>query len=560
METKNLFFNIFIFLALVKLSVLDDKKYDFIIMGVDSYKKNANNIITFRGLLKNLRKKDIPDKFVAIATITYHDNNILNTTEGNANCASDKNNKQNDEYIYYNCDINTEGIKDISKINFASISFDGANVGFNDLINSNLNLLDWAKELYILNITEIEKKNDHFILKGNMHKEFNETSEFEINNDDMNANLIYQKKGEYKLVPNSSIKNKTIENRIAESSKSKIFIIASSLDNKFIEFYSRKANATIISFGNYKPPKSSEDAKGKIYLKCNDYSESLMKQYIKFNVDIYYNKTRLRMLKERYNDTIEVFGIKTSGKISNGIVSYDLTYLNTSNKIIGKISSPRDILFSNEENFSKSDNEMDIHFSDSENYEFFNKKEKKYELMDLQPDEEGNYNATNLYSSFCFKFKPKVNLTIENITKINVSYIPDNDTRFSDECYIQKNESTIYNITCSPKRQVFAPMKTLIINISNITSEGNPKTTETFLLPSEGEDSYINYENPRIYFKKKKDNGLSAGAIVAIIIASIVVISAVVFIIIKCNRPAKPLIKNSDFVNIPNSSTTINKY
>ena len=80
-----------------------------------------------------------------------------------------------------------------------------------------------------------------------------------------------------------------------------------------------------------------------------------MKQYIKFNVDIYYNKTRLRMLKERYNDKIEVFGIKTTGKISNGIVSYDLTYLNTSNKIIGKISSPRDILFSNEENFSKSD-------------------------------------------------------------------------------------------------------------------------------------------------------------------------------------------------------------
>ena len=560
METKNLFFNIFIFLALVKLSALDDKKSDFIIMGVDSYKKNANNIITFRGLLKNLRKKDIPDKFVVSAKITYHDNNILNTTEGNANCASDKDNKQNDEYIYYNCDINTEGIKDIRQINFTSISYDGANVGFGDLINSNFNLLDWAKELYILNITEIEKKNDHFILKGNMHKEFNETSEFEIKNDDMNANLIYQKKGEYKLVPNSSIKNKTIENRIAESSKSKIFIIASSLDNKFIEFYDRKANATIISFGNYKPPKASEDAKGKIYLKCNNYSESLMKQYIKFNVDIYYNKTRLRMLKERYNDTIEVFGIKTSGKISNGIVSYDLTYLNTLNKIIGKISSPRDILFSNEENFSKSDNEMDIHFSDSENYEFFNKKEKKYELMDLLPDEEGNYNATNLDSSFCFKFIPKVNLTIENITKINVSYIPDNDTRFSDECYIQKNESTTYNITCSPNRQVFAPMKTLIINISNITSEGNPKTTETFLLPSEGEDSYINYENPRIYFKKKKDNGLSAGAIVAIIIASIVVISAVVFIIIKCNRPAKPLIKNSDFVNIPNSSTTINKY
>ena len=421
METKNLFFNIFIFLALVKLSALDDKKSDFIIMGVDSYKKNANNIITFRGLLKNLRKKDIPDKFVVSAKITYHDNNILNTTEGNANCASNKNNKQNDEYIYYNCDINTEGIKDIRQINFTSIY-------------SNFNLLDWAKELYILNITEIEKKYDHFILKGNMHKEFNETSEFEIKNDDMNANLIYQKKGEYKLVPNSSIKNKTIENRIlvpnssiknktienriAESSKSKIFIIASSLDNKFIEFYDRKANATIISFGNYKPPKASEDAKGKIYLKCNNYSESLMKQYIKFNVDIYYNKTRLRMLKERYNDTIEVFG--------------------TSNKIIGKISSPRDILFSNEENFSKSDNEMDIHFSDSENYEFFNKKEKKYELMDLLSDEEGNYNATNLYSSFCFKFRPKVNLTIENITKINVSYIPDNDTRFSDECYIQK--------------------------------------------------------------------------------------------------------------------------
>ena len=39
METKKLFFNIFIFLAFVKLSVLDDKKSDFFIMGVDSYKK-----------------------------------------------------------------------------------------------------------------------------------------------------------------------------------------------------------------------------------------------------------------------------------------------------------------------------------------------------------------------------------------------------------------------------------------------------------------------------------------------------------------------------------------
>ena len=150
-----------------------------------------------------------------------------------------------------------------------------------------------------------------------------------------------------------------------------------------------------------------------------------------------------------------------------------------------------------------------------------------------------------------------------------MSYIPDKEERFFDKCFIQKIENELYKIECSPKRRVFAPLKTLIIDITNIASKGNLRTlivrnledtSETFLIPPEDTPGYINYENPKIYFIKKDKNGLSAGAIIAIIIASIVAVLAVIFIIIKFNRPVKPFIKNSDFVNIPNSSTTINKY
>jgi hypothetical protein len=268
---------------------------------------------------------------------------------------------------------------------------------------------------------------------------------------------------------------------------------------------------------------------------------------------------------------ITVIG-KKNNEVSNGIASYDLTYLNTANKKIGKISSPRDISFSDNEKFDKADNEMNIDFSKSEIFDFLDTKDKKYLSMTLKPDENGNYNATNLYGSFSFKFETQeFTKDIEENKKVNVSYIPDGEERFFDKCFIKKDGNNLYNIICSPSRKILAPLNSLIINITDLTNGKRLRTlnvrnlqenseTETFLIPPEDTPGFIDYDNPRLYFKQKDNSGLSAGAIIAIIVVSIVVIIAVVFAIIKFKRPTKPFIKNSELVNIPNSSTTLNEY
>ena len=578
MKTKKLFFNIFIFIALVKVSLLEDKdttsKYDFTLMGVDNYKNNKEKV-TFGALYMNLYNIDIVYNLSVIANIIYLKNdtsNILDFEVRKTNCEIDDESNLTDGYVYHKCYIEIGNLENIKKINFTDWKDNfGKNVKFSSLMEDpNFNLFEWEKELFIFNLTNIEKKIDHFILKGNMHKDFVDGDNFTINYNDMNATLYCPNKTECILAPTSSIDNKTIDNRIAETSKSKIFIVASSLENKFIEFLVRtnEVKATIISVGKFYH-EDKKNATGKIYLKCNNYTIEHLKQFIRFYVNIYFNRTRLRILETK---EIIVIGNKTNGVSNNGIVSYDLTYLNTANKNITNISTPHDISFSDDEKFDKADNEVYIEFSKSEIYNFLDTKDKKYLSMFLTPVENNNYNATNLYSSFSFKFETQeITKDIEENKKVDVSYIPDGEERFFDRCFIKKDGNNLYNITCSPSRKILARLNSSIINITGLTNGKRLRTlnvrnlqenseTETFLIPTEDTPGFIDYDNPRLYFKQKDNSGLSAGAIIAIIIASIVVILAVIFIIIKCNRPAKPFVKNSDFVNIPNSSTTINKY
>ena len=295
-----------------------------------------------------------------------------------------------------------------------------------------------------------------------------------------------------------------------------------------------------------------------------------MENYIRFYVDITYpyNDTQSKVIKK--TEQFEVIGIIDFSEIYKGIVSYDLTYLNTTNKIIEKISSPRNISFSYYYGFIEENNEMNIKFDEDEIYDFLEEKEKKYELMYLKPNKKGSYNATNNSNSFSFEFELQDDIiNITDNSEVNVSYIPVNRKRFYDNCIITKNKSQSYNIECSPKRSVFALMRTLNINITNLLKNRRlrtlrnrilQETDDTILIAHEDTSGYINYDfKPRV-FPKKDSNGLSGGAIAAIIIASIVAIAAVIFIIYKCNGPARPLVKNNDLVNIPNSSTMISRY
>ena len=540
----------------------------------------------------NLNKKNIAKTFSLEASITYLNGSGDTTYNKELNCKIDNDIKQNDDYIYYNCEISIPNINNIIKIYLrkGNKDIEGKDVTYNLNSLSNLNLMKCTKELYIFNLTrEIEEKPGQFILKGKMHKNFTDTNEFRIGYSDygyimeyyyINGILKCQKKSELFeciLLPTYIIENESIDYTIAESLKSKIIIVARFLNKTNIEFpkISKKRNpneknATIISVGNFNHSNKSEDAEGRIYLKCTNYALKNLEEFIRFYVNITYsyNDTKSKVIKK--TEQFEVYGYKDLSEIYKSIISYHLFYMNTTNKTIEIISSPCNISFSDDYDFIEVNNEMNINFDEDEIYDFLEEKEKKFDLMYLKPNKKGSYNATNNSNSFSFEFELLDDIiNIKDNSEVNVSYIPVNRKRFYDNCIITKNKSQSYNIECSPKRSVFAPMKTLNINITNLLKKRRLRTVrnrilqetdDTILIAHEDTSGYINYDfKPRV-FPKKDSNGLSGGAIAAIIIASIVAIAAVIFVIIKCNGPARPLVKNNDLVNIPNSSTMISRY
>ena len=119
----------------------------------------------------------------------------------------------------------------------------------------------------------------------------------------------------------------------------------------------------------------------------------------------------------------------------------------------------------------------------NETYDFLEEKEKKFELMSLKPDKKGSYNATNNSNSFSFEFELLDDIiNITDNSEVNVSYIPVNRKRFYDNCIIIKTKSQSYNIECSPKRSVFAPMKTLNVNITNLLKKRRLRTVRNRIL------------------------------------------------------------------------------
>jgi len=250
--TNITFFLIFIFFALVKLSLLEEEEeplsdIDFICLGVENYKEDKTSI-TFKVLFMNLSNKPITQSFGFKTNITYFTQNSVpnNYTIENrkGNCTID-NSKNDDDYMYFSCVISITNISNIFDI---SISGGGDYFGgevapgyfFLDPNFGLNNLRESTKELFILNLTkEIEEKHGQFILKGEMHKNLNDNEEFKIAYNDMNGTLNCQKISglfyECKLLPTSLIENRSIEQRTADSSKSKIIIVARFLKNLIIQ-------------------------------------------------------------------------------------------------------------------------------------------------------------------------------------------------------------------------------------------------------------------------------------------------------------------------------------
>lgn len=142
--------------------------------------------------------------------------------------------------------------------------------------------------------------------------------------------------------------------------------------------------------------------------------------------------------------------------------------------------------------------------------------------------------------------------------------------RYFHKCNLEKLQGQSYSIKCSPKKDVYALMNILRIDITNLLKKRRLNSVSgriledvdnsTLILP-QNSSGVIDYKyKPEInyFLKKRNSSGLSGGAIAVIIIASIVAILAVILLVFFFNRPAVPLVKNNDVINIANSSGSIN--
>ena len=175
---------------------------------------------------------------------------------------------------------------------------------------------------------------------------------------------------------------------------------------------------------------------------------------------------------------------------------------------------------------------------------------------------------TSISNSLSFDFNAS-KLNLGNNKVAYLSYFPFNaGDRKVIKCYIE-NKTLPYRITCSPTEYIYTQKNTLKFIITEIKSSSRrlrSLSTETnrTLYPPTNYSGIMTYEyNPggNIYSRKTASTGLSAGAIVAIVLATVAAVAAVGLAFFFLNRvkvtPPPPIKAPSD-VNFANTSTNIN--
>lgn len=413
--------------------------------------------------------------------------------------------------------------------------------------------LDYNISYDIFILKEIEFKGNEYNLKGKL-----------INNTDYtgkNINLNISGKIYNYTITNDSIKfnitnetntiNDTLHKKMPDNSI--LFFAKSGVYDKLI-YPIDNPHIEVIGFSNYQEPTSNRNAKNQLFLTGTQYLLNSLEDYIKFKVNIDYG-SRLRILAD---NQIEAYGKKNSSNQTNNYVIYDIEYPGTANKHILDMEIASDFEFSENDtmNYAKFDEKIEI----SQEPDLLNKNNMTVEKM-----EKLTYKVNP--TSLVFDITTPKNLSLTNNKIAYMSYRrPFNeDERKEIICYVENN-TIPYKIACSPKEYIYTPIQSLRFYVPEIGSNtrrlSDQETNRTFL-PPEGEKDYIEYKyNPdsNIYSKKINSNGLSAGAIVAIVLSTVAAVAAVGIAFFFLNRRFAPPLpaKTTSDMNMVNSTAQIN--
>ena len=400
----------------------------------------------------------------------------------------------------------------------------------------------------------ILNKNDEFILAGNLSNNESATKiNLTLSQKKYNASVT---KNKIVFKPSGTLDD-YLHGKMEETIKNSTYVIIfaeKGVDDHLKYPVDKKIELS--SFGNYTKPTANSDAYNYLYITGNQYILNGLEKFIRFNTTIKYNN--LRDLEEP--TTIEANGTLIENNQTKDIAVYNVTYYGTKNKNIISIEPPKIIEFS----------------ENGANYERYNETSISPDLYLLEEEEiiiERMSNINGLKDNNSTSFTYEFNLTGDPIFNLGIQknaylkYHPNNNISMNDEiqCVVQ-HFSLLYRMICTPKKNVYTNFNTTKIIILNITSSNSrlralQSTTNRTILPPSDTKEIINFTYPNYHvYRKIKKSGLSAGAIVAIVLATIAAVAALGIAIFFLGRAKAnpPPIRNPSDLNMANSTSNIN--
>ena len=558
---------------IIVLSTYSVKTYDLLLIGFSNFNNPTDNKNEFSYDI--LFKKNNSVSEIDNYKFLYNNVSISNGTKTEQielNCS--KNEKDTNDDLSYNCkhEINSIIFGNITKLNASKIflfsndtkNFSDVKIVESSLIDETINNIQNQNNVLKFGtfyLKKVSNSTNRFTVDGDIKEQFNGTLNSSVLGKEVHALVINGSQISFYV-------NKYIDEHL-NGKMAKIIEGDDSVDYDYILIYKNESN--IKDLARYISPNSKlfvevfgaggfskTTSKGNIYIRGSPELLKSLRKYIKFTAKAIYNNKNLRNLEEI---SVNATGVKDDNESTENIVVYDVDYKGLPNSNSIDLKPNNDFIFS-EDNVTYDERQLTVDVDQD-----INLNESNPEIpvvIDLKdPNEPVKYNP----SSFEIEFNTSKLKFSSNESYFQYPTNIGNKTYEEINCNLfnKTNSNDYYKISCSTSKTIIALVKDLRITVPQISSKKrNLQATtnnKTFLFPQDN-DKLMNYEysaKTHDYFRRSKSTGLSAGAIVAIILSSIAALVAVglVFFFLRKNQ-SPPVIKNQPDFNVINSTSNIN--
>ena len=553
---------------IVALNFFPIKTNKALLVGFKNFiNSTSTNTLEFDILFKN--KTKYQNVFFNITV-----SNGTNTKEYELSCSRMIVEKEND--ISYHCMNNSVIFNSTINVTATPIFLfknSTTNITKEDIVQSSLanatinNIQDQTKDIsydtfYLSNVV-IE--NNNITLNGYLNKVLSEERNIALN--------LGEKKYDLQ-VSNNTIKFHVVQyidehlhgNMGTNDNITYTLIYANETINDLVYYVKPESNlfVELIGAGAFKK-EARQNAKGLIYIRGSPELLKSLRKYIRFTASARNRTSKLRNLQDSKTVNVTATGVKISNE-SSSIAIYNVTYTNSSNTNFTDLTPNNDFEFSQTEDFRFPEHQITKAVNTKLNLTETNTETPEEIILKKHP-----YHKTPSSFEIDFNVSNPLNLT-ENQTNAYMKY-PIRIGSYDEEeiaCTLINNviNNGYYKIKCSTKNTIYALMKDLKILVPKKSSRkrilaGETNINKTLLFPDDAND-IMEYEysvepnsfNPRA----NKNTGLTAGAIVAIVLATVAAVVAVGIVLFFLNRikTTPPVLNNTNDFNMVNSTSNMN--